>query len=97
MPGKTWPVCSLIGNLNVLRCTCATAWRTTIPKGRRRYDCQCIVHARRNFVNLESDFPEECRKVVESFSAIYRVEAQAKAGGLPRSNGLQRIKPTANQ
>ncbi len=52
------------------------------PKGPARVECQCNVHARRNFVELESSFPEECRKVVESFSAIYRVEAQAKAAGL---------------
>jgi transposase len=52
------------------------------PKGPARVECQCNVHARRNFVELESAFPEECRKVVESFSAIYRVEAQAKAAGL---------------
>ena len=52
------------------------------PKGPATIGCQCNVHARRNFVELESSFPEECRKVVESFSAIYRVEAQAKAAGL---------------
>jgi hypothetical protein len=52
------------------------------PKGAARVECQCNVHARRNFVELESSFPEECRKVVDSFSAIYRVEAQAKAAGL---------------
>lgn len=52
------------------------------PQGPARVECQCNVHARRNFVELGSSFPEECRKVVESFSAIYRVEAQAKAAGL---------------
>lgn len=52
------------------------------PKGQATVDCQCNVHARRNFVDLESAFPEECRKVVESFSAIYRVEGEAKAAGL---------------
>ncbi len=52
------------------------------PKGQATIDCQCNVHARRNFVDLKSDFPEECTKVVESFSAIYRVEAQTQAAGL---------------
>lgn len=52
------------------------------PKGPARTECQCNVHARRHFVELENAFPEECRKVVESFSVIYRVEAQAKAAGL---------------
>lgn len=52
------------------------------PKGPARTECQCNVHARRNFVELEKAFPEECRKVVESFSVIYQVEAQVKAAGL---------------
>jgi transposase len=52
------------------------------PKGHPTVEAQCAVHARRNFVELESTAPEECRKVVESFSAIYRVEAEAKAAGL---------------
>ena len=52
------------------------------PKGHRTIDCNCNVHARRNFVDIRTSFPEECRRVVESFAEIYRVEAQAKADGL---------------
>lgn len=52
------------------------------PKGHVTVEAQCNVHARRNFVELENSFPEECRRVVESFSTIYRVEAEAKAVGL---------------
>ncbi|MGH7219542.1 MAG: IS66 family transposase [Nitrospiraceae bacterium] len=52
------------------------------PKGHRTVDCNCNVHARRNFVDIHSSFPEECRRVVESFAEIYRVEAQATADGL---------------
>ena len=52
------------------------------PQGHPTIQCSCNVHARRNFVDIQNSFPEECRKVVESFSAIYRVEAQAKADGL---------------
>lgn len=60
-----------------------------VPKGHATVGCQCNVHARRGFVELEGSFPEECRKVVESFSAVYRVEAQAKAEGL---NAEQRLR-----
>ena len=60
-----------------------------VPKGHVTVGCQCNVHARRGFVELEASFPEECRKVVESFSAVYRVEAQAKADGL---NAEQRLR-----
>jgi hypothetical protein len=59
------------------------------PKGHPTVQVQCNVHARRKFVELESSFPEECRRVVESFSAVYRVEAQAKAAGLSPQQRLR--------
>ena len=59
------------------------------PKGHARVECQCVVHARRNFVEIQSAFPQECRTVVESFSEIYRVEAQVKADGLGPQERLQ--------
>ena len=60
-----------------------------VPKGHATLDCQCNVHARRGFVEVEGSFPEECRKVVESFSAIYKVEAQAKEAGLDAQERLK--------
>jgi hypothetical protein len=59
------------------------------PKGHPTVEAQCNVHARRNFVELEGSFPEECRRVVESFSAVYRVEAEAKAAGLSPEQRLR--------
>ena len=52
------------------------------PKGHPTVEAQCNVHARRNFVELEGSFPEECQRVVESFSVVYQVEAEARAAGL---------------
>ena len=40
--------------------------------------CNCILHARRNFIDVRESFPEECRHVIESLREIYRFEAQAK-------------------
>ena len=40
--------------------------------------CNCILHARRNFIDVSESFPEECRHVIESLREIYRFEAQAK-------------------
>lgn len=60
-----------------------------VPKGHATVDCQCNVHARRGFVEVEGSFPEECRKVVESFSAIYRVEAQAREAELSAKQRLE--------
>jgi hypothetical protein len=42
----------------------------------------CLVHARRNFVEVASHFPEECRHVLEALREIYRFDAQAKEKGL---------------
>lgn len=49
-----------------------------VPKGHATVDCQCNVHARRGFIEIQGSFPEECRKVIDSFSAIYQVDAQAR-------------------
>jgi transposase len=48
------------------------------PKGHQVVPCNCVVHARRNFVEIHGAFPEQCQKVVTSFAGIYRIEAQAK-------------------
>jgi hypothetical protein len=42
----------------------------------------CNAHARRRFVEVTPNFPEECRFVLESFRAIYRYEAEAQRRGL---------------
>jgi transposase len=59
------------------------------PKGHSTVQAQCNVHARRNFVELESSFPEECKRVVESFSTVYGVEAEIKAAGLSPEERLE--------
>ena len=42
----------------------------------------CLVHGRRAFVDVATNFPAECRHVLESLRAVYRFEAQAMAEGL---------------
>ena len=44
--------------------------------------CHCILHGRRNFIDQIENFPQECRKVIESLREIYRIEAQIKQDGL---------------
>lgn len=58
-------------------------------KGHPTLEAQCNVHARRNFVHLEEYYPEECRKVLESFSKIYQVEARTKALGMSQQERLR--------
>lgn len=59
------------------------------PKGHPTVDCNCNVHARRNFVDIRGCFPEECRHVVECLAQIYKVEAQANAAGLSPQERLE--------
>ncbi len=40
--------------------------------------CHCLLHGRRNFVDLIGSFPGQCRKVIESLREIYRLDALAK-------------------
>ena len=40
--------------------------------------CNCLAHARRGVVDVVDNFPQECRKILESFAEVYRVDAVAK-------------------
>lgn len=48
----------------------------------------CNVHARRNFVDVASKFPEECRYALETFAEIYRIDALAKEQKLSAEDRL---------
>jgi transposase len=48
------------------------------PKEFQTILCNCILHARRGFVDVVEKFPEECRKVIESLREVYRFDAMAK-------------------
>lgn len=42
----------------------------------------CLVHGRRQFVDVFDDFPEQCRHVLEAFRDVYRHDATTKAQGM---------------
>jgi hypothetical protein len=48
----------------------------------------CLVHARRQFVDVVSSFPEEVDHVVEEISIVYENDAKAKARGLSAEERL---------
>jgi transposase len=52
--------------------------------------CHCNVHARRQFVDIRSSFPEECRKVVETLGKVYEVEAQCRKAKVGPEERLRR-------
>jgi len=48
----------------------------------------CLAHARRGFVEVANDFPEECRFVLETLGDVYRTDAVAKEGTLTPAQRL---------
>jgi len=56
-----------------------------VPKLPRKLEIlwgNCNAHARRRFVQVTPNFPEECRFVLESLREVYRHEAEAEERGL---------------
>lgn len=49
----------------------------------------CNAHARRHFVEVTPNFPEECRFVLESFGEVYGYDAQAEEQGLQPEERLR--------
>ena len=48
----------------------------------------CNIHARRNFVDVAADFPDECRYVIETFRDVYKNEAFTKDQGMTTEERL---------
>jgi hypothetical protein len=44
----------------------------------RALDLNCLVHGRRNFVDIEDFFPEECTRVIEAIAEVYQHEAHCQ-------------------
>ncbi len=40
--------------------------------------CHCLSHARRKFIEIESFFPNECKYILNTFSKVYKHDAEAK-------------------
>jgi hypothetical protein len=41
-------------------------------------DLSCLVHGRRQFVDIEAFFPSECARVIDAIATIYKHEAQCQ-------------------
>lgn len=48
------------------------------PKEFQTLLANCLLHGRRQFVDLVEHFPQECRRVIEGLRQVYRFDAQAK-------------------
>ena len=40
--------------------------------------CECIIHGRRNFVEVAGSFPEEVRVVLHTLAEVYKIDARAR-------------------
>ncbi|MFV2082299.1 MAG: IS66 family transposase, partial [bacterium] len=49
-----------------------------MPKALKTLLANCLIHARRNFVDVTDNFPEACRFVLEILSDVYRNEHTTK-------------------
>lgn len=49
-----------------------------IPKKFKTLLCNCLTHARRNFVDIIPSFPENCRFVIETLAKVYHNDDIAK-------------------
>ena len=52
--------------------------------------CHCLVHARRQFVEIRASFPEECRRVVQALAEVYQVEAGCRREKVDPEQRLRR-------
>ena len=59
-----------------------------VPKEFETLLANCLAHARRNFVDLASSFPEECRYVIETLAEVYHHDKIAKEQGFSAEQRL---------
>ena len=48
----------------------------------------CLTHSRRKFVDVHTDFPEQCRRVIETLREVYHNDAVAAQRGMPPDKRL---------
>ena len=49
----------------------------------------CLTHARRQFVEVIANFPDECRVVIDTLREVYKTDAEAKQRGLSAQDRLR--------
>jgi hypothetical protein len=59
-----------------------------LPKGFNTIVANCMGHARRNFIDIFSHFPEPCRHVIETLATIYHHDDLAKEKNMDQNERL---------
>lgn len=52
--------------------------KDNIPKGHETILSNCLAHARRKFVELVDNFPEQCKYILKVFQKVYRFDSETK-------------------
>ena len=60
-----------------------------IPVGIETLSCNCLTHARRNFVEVYESFPEECTHLLETLGKVYQNDALCKERDLSAGDSLE--------
>ena len=68
-----------------------------LPKEFATLLSNCVVHGRRQFVDIAERFPAQCQQVLESLRQVYEHDAQAKEQGLSPRPGWSSTKRTAGR
>lgn len=58
------------------------------PKDIKVITTKCTVHARRQFADIKSSFPEQCRYVIDRIAEVYHVDDLARERGLSAEDRL---------
>ena len=61
-----------------------------MPKVLNAIVANCLIHGRRNFVDVVKAFPTEVQYVLEHLKTVYKIDAEAKEQGLSPDARLQR-------
>jgi transposase len=66
----------------------ALAANTPKRHGERVVDLNCLVHARRQFVDIKDFFPSQCEHVITAIATVYHQEAQCTKAALSPTQRL---------
>ena len=60
-----------------------------LPKDFKSILCNCLVHGRRNFIDIMADFPAECEHVINTLALIYKHDQETKDKNLTADQRLE--------
>ena len=96
MRGRTSPGCSSSGPRDSRRpFKCRIALSRNVPKLEQKLEIlwgNCNAHARRRFVQVTPNFPQECQFVLESLREVYRRLRQSTYSVARPRNGVNPVR-----